>query len=100
LQYIGNKEALKRTYLLEQKYWTKFLSLPVDDSENFFIQKSTLDISANASPSENFSSRNLEEEEKISKVSSSKDFYSYPAACSMGRIRFKRRRPRRKNIKS
>jgi hypothetical protein len=28
LQYTGNKEALKRTYLLEQKYGKKFLSLP------------------------------------------------------------------------
>ena len=79
LQYTGNKEALKITYLLEQKYWTKFLNLPIDDFENFFIQKSTLDIFANASPSENFSSGNSKEEEKISKVSSFEDFYSYLA---------------------
>ena len=38
-----------------------------------------MDISANASPSTNFSSGNLEEEEKNLKVSSFEDFYSYPA---------------------
>ena len=50
----------------------------MDDSEKIFTQKSILDISANASPSENFSSGNSEEEEKISKVFSFEDFYSYP----------------------
>jgi hypothetical protein len=38
-----------------------------------------LRISANASLYEKFSSGNSEEEEKISKVSSFEDFYSYPA---------------------
>jgi hypothetical protein len=78
LQYTGNQENLKRTYLLEQKYWTKFLSLPVDNSDKNFTEKSTLNISANASPSENFSLENSEEEEKILKVFLSEDFYSYP----------------------
>jgi hypothetical protein len=78
LQYTGNQENLKRTCLLEQKYWTKFLSLPVDNYDKNFTEKSTMNISTNASPSENFSSRNSEEEEKISKVFLSKDFYSYP----------------------
>jgi hypothetical protein len=67
LQCTCNQEALKRTYMLEHKYWTKFLNLSVDDSEKFFIQKSILDVSVNASPFENFSSGNSEEEEKISK---------------------------------
>jgi hypothetical protein len=78
LQYTGNQENLKRTYLLEQKYWTKFLSLPVDDSDKNFTEKSTPNVYAKATPSENFSSGNLEEEEKISKVFLSEDFYSYP----------------------
>jgi hypothetical protein len=78
LQYTGNQENLKRTYLLEQKYWTKFLSLPVDDSDKNFTEKSTPNVSAKATPSENFSSGNSEEEEKISKVFLSEDFYSYP----------------------
>jgi hypothetical protein len=78
LQYTGNQENLKRTYLLEQKYWTKFLSLPVDHSDKNFPEKSTPNVSAKATPSENFSSGNSEEEEKISKVFLSEDFYSYP----------------------
>jgi hypothetical protein len=60
LQYTSSQENLKRTYLLEQKYWTKFLSLPVDNSDKNF----TPNVSANASPFENFSSGNSEEEEK------------------------------------
>jgi hypothetical protein len=79
LQCTCNQEALKRTYMLEHKYWTKFLNLSVDDSEKIFTQKSILDVSVNASPFENFSSGNSEEEEKISKVFSSEDFYSCPA---------------------
>jgi hypothetical protein len=77
LQYTGNQENIGQN-LLEQKYWTKFLSLPVDHSDKNFTEKSTLNISANASPSENFSSGNSEEEKKISKVFLFEDFYSYP----------------------
>jgi hypothetical protein len=36
LRYIGNINALRRTYLLEQKYRRKFLSHPLDDSEKVF----------------------------------------------------------------
>ena len=50
----------------------------MDDSDKIFIEKSTLNISTNASPSENFSLRNSVEEEKISKVFLSEDFYSHP----------------------
>jgi hypothetical protein len=77
LQYTGNQENIGQN-LLEQKYWTKFLTLPVDDSYKNFTEKSTLNISANASPSENFSLGNSEEEEKILKVFLFEDFYSYP----------------------
>jgi hypothetical protein len=74
LQYTGNQENIGQN-LLEQKYWTKFLSLPVDHSDKNFTEKSTLNISANASPSEK---GNSEEEKKISKVFLFEDFYSYP----------------------
>jgi hypothetical protein len=41
LRYIGNIYALRRTYLLEQKYRRKFLSHPLDDYEKVFPRKST-----------------------------------------------------------
>jgi hypothetical protein len=74
-RYLGNIDALRRTYLLEQKYWRKFLSLPLDDFEKKFPQKSTLDDSENANPALG----KCEEEEENLKVSSSDDFHSYPA---------------------
>ena len=43
-------------YLLEQKYWRKFPSLPLDDSEKVFPQKSTLGDFKNASPDANLAS--------------------------------------------
>ena len=79
LRYLGNIDALRITYMFEQKYRRKFLNLPLDDFEKQFPQKSTLDDYENASQNANPASGKCEEEEENSKVSSSDDFDSYPA---------------------
>jgi hypothetical protein len=79
LRYLGNIDALRITFLLEQKYYRKFLSLPLHDFEKKFPQKSTLDDFENVSPNANPALGKCEEEEENLKVSSSDDFDSYPA---------------------